>query len=64
MRDSVSNVASSNNKEDGEDEEGDEEDTELGKLSKNDESGWVLGITSKTVKQGLEIVQQRVLNLD
>ena len=37
--DSLSDLVSSNDEQDGEDEEDDEEDTELGKLSDDDEPG-------------------------
>jgi hypothetical protein len=45
--------------EEGENEESDEEDTKPGKLSENDETGWLLGRTSKTVKWRIEIFEQR-----
>jgi len=41
IRDSLSDLASSGNAEDGEDEDEDEEDADLGKLCKDDEPGWV-----------------------
>jgi hypothetical protein len=48
LRDSLSDLASSDNGEDGEDE--DDEETEKGKLSKDDEPGWVMGPITKTVQ--------------
>ena len=46
IRDSLSDVASSDVEEDGEDNE----DTEQGKLSEDDEPGWVMGTISKMVQ--------------
>jgi len=46
-RDSVSDLASSDNKEDEEDE--DDEETAQGKLSEDDEPGWVIGTIYKMV---------------
>jgi len=45
---SLSDLASSDNWEDGEDE--DDENSEQGKLSDNDEPGWVMGTITKTVQ--------------
>ena len=45
IRDSRSDLVRSDNEQDGEDDD----DTEQGKLSKDDEPGWVMGIISKTV---------------
>jgi len=47
---SLSDLACSDEEQGGEDEEYDEDDTELGKLSDNDDPGWVMGIISKTVQ--------------
>jgi len=47
--DSLSNLESSDDAEDGDDEDDDEKDTELGKRSKDDEPGWVMGTITKTV---------------
>jgi len=63
IRDSLSDLASSNDEQDGEDEAADEEDTELSKLS-DDASGWVMGIISKTVQHCMESFQQKQLRLD
>jgi len=50
--DSLSDLARSNNWEDGEDM--DDEEIEQGKLTEADESGWVMGTITKTVKQCME----------
>jgi len=47
--DSLSDLASSDEEQDGEGEEDDEDDTELGKLSDDYEPGWVMGTITKTV---------------
>jgi hypothetical protein len=62
--DSLSDLASSEDEEDGEDEDNDEEDTGHGKLSDNDEPGWVMGILSKTVQQRMDSFWQKQLRLD
>jgi len=62
--DSLSNLASSNDEQDREDEEYDEDDTELGKLSDDNEPGWVMGPISKTVPHRLERFQQKQMKLD
>jgi hypothetical protein len=62
--DSLSDLASSNDEQDGEDEEHDEEDTELGKLSDDDEPGWVMGTINKTVQHHMESFQQKQMRLD
>jgi len=49
-RDSLSDLASSDHKVDGEDDE----DPEQGTLSKDDEPGWVMGTILKTVPQHME----------
>jgi len=48
--DSLSDLASSDNEEDGKDDE----DTEQGKLNEDDEPGWVMGTITKTVQQRME----------
>jgi hypothetical protein len=45
--DSQSNLESSDNGEDGDDQ--DDEETEQGKLSEDDEPGWVMGAITTTV---------------
>jgi len=51
--DSLSDLASSNDEEDGEDEADDEDDTEMGNLSEDDKPGRVMGIISEMVQQRL-----------
>ena len=48
--DSLTDLASSEDEQDGEDQHDDEEDTGHGKLSEDDEPGWEMGTISKTVK--------------
>jgi len=64
IRDSLSDLASSDDEHDGEDEEDDEEDTELGKLSDDDEPGWVMGTITKTVQHRMESFRQKQMRLD
>jgi hypothetical protein len=54
-RDSLYDIASSNNGEDG--DSGNDEDTEQGKLSEDDKPGWVMGTISKTLQQHMERFQ-------
>jgi len=60
--DSLSDLASSDDVEDGEDE--DEEKTEQGNLSEDDEPGCVMGTITKTVLQRLERFRQTEMKLD
>ena len=60
--DSLSDLASSDDGEDVEDE-GDEE-TAQGKLSKDDEPGWVMGTITTTVQQSMERFQHNQMKLD
>jgi len=60
--DSLSDLASSDNREDGED--GDDEETEQGKLSEDDEPGWVMGTITKIVQQHLERFWEKQMKLD
>jgi len=60
--DSLSDLASSDDGEDGEDE--DDEETEQGKLSEDDEPGWVMGTITKTVQQRMERFQQKQMKFD
>jgi len=60
--DSLSDLASSDDGEDGEDE--DHEETEQGKLSEDDEPGWVMGTITKTVQQRMERFWQKQMKLD
>jgi len=60
--DSLSNLPSSDNGENGEDE--DDEETEQGKLSDDDEPGWVMGTITKTVQLFMESFRQKQMKLD
>ena len=60
IRDSPSDLASLDHEED----EEDDEDTEQGKLSEDDEPGWVMGTISKTVQQRMDRFQQKRTKLD
>jgi len=62
--DSLSDLASFDDEQDWADEEVDEEDTELGKLSDDDEPGWVMGTITKTVQHHLENFRQKQMRLD
>jgi len=62
--DSLSDLASRNDEEDGEDRDDEEEDTELGKLSEDDEPRWVMGTFSKMVQHGMESFRQKQIRLD
>jgi hypothetical protein len=62
--DSLSYLASSEDEEHGEDEDNDEEDTGHGKLSEDDEPGWVMGTISKTVQHRMESFRQKQMRLD
>jgi len=59
--DSLSDLASSDDGKDGEDED---EETEQGKLSEDDEPGWVMGTITKTVKQRMKSFWQKQMKLD
>jgi len=61
--DSLSDLACSKDEQDGEDEEYDEEDTELGKLSDDDEPAWVMGTISKTVQHRMDSFRQNQIRL-
>jgi len=60
--DSLSDLASSHNGEDEQDE--DDQETEQGKLSNDDEPCWVLGIITKMAQQGMEMFWQKLMKLD
>jgi hypothetical protein len=64
IRDSLSNLASANDDEDGEDEEGDEKESQLGKMSEDDIPDWVIGTISKTVVQNLKPYWQKQIRLN
>jgi len=60
--DSLSDLACSDNGDDVEDN--DNEETEQGKLSHDDEPGWVMGTITKTVQQRMESLRQKQMKLD
>jgi hypothetical protein len=60
--DSLSDHASSDDGEDGEEE--DDEQTGQGNLSEDDEPGWVMGTITNTVQQRMERFQQRQMTHD
>jgi len=62
--DSLSDRASSDDEEHSDDAEDDEEDRELGKLSQNDEPGWVMGTISNTVMHCLGRFAQTRMRID
>jgi len=61
--DSLSDLSTSYDEENGEDKEDGEEDTVLGQLS-NDEPGWVMGPISKKVQHLRESFRQKQMRLD
>jgi len=60
--DSLSDLASSDDGEDWEEE--DDEETELGNSSEDDKPGWVMGTITKTVQQRMERFRQKQIKLD
>ena len=64
IRDSLSDVPSSEDEMDGEGEDDDEEDTELGELSEDDDPAWVMGTISKTVQHRMESFRQKQMSID
>ena len=52
--DSLNDLACSGNVEDSDDKNGDEADPPVGKLSKDDEPGWVMGTVSITLWHQIE----------
>ena len=62
--DSLGVLANSDEEQDREDKEYDEDDTELGKLSDDDEPGSVMGTISKTVQHRLESFRPMQMKLD
>jgi len=62
MGDRLSNLASSDDGEVGEDQ--DDEETEQGKQSEDDKPGWVMGTISKTVQQHMEMFREMQMKLD
>jgi len=59
--DSLSDLPSSGDGEDGEHE--DDEETEQGKRREDNELGWVMGTITKTVQQHMETFQLKQMNL-
>jgi len=57
-------LASSDDKQDGEDVEYDEEDTEHSKLSDEDKPGWVMDTISKTVQHRMESFLRKQMSFD
>jgi len=55
--DSLSDLVSSDDEEVGEDKDDDEQDTGHGKLSDDDEPGWVMGTITKTVQHHVESIR-------
>jgi len=64
IRDGLNELPSSEDKEDGEDEHDDEKDTELGKLSEDDEPGWVIDTISKMVHHCMERFREKQMRID
>jgi len=62
--DSLSDLASSDDEEAGEDGDDDEERPVGGKLSKDDEPRWVMGTISKTVQYHMGCFRQKQMKLD
>jgi len=62
LGDSLSDLASSDDGENGEDE--DDVETEQGNLGEDDEPGWVMGTITKTVQQRMERFRQKQMKLD
>jgi len=62
--DSLGDFASSEVEEDGENDNDDVEHTELGKLSEDEEPGWVMGTICKTVQHHMEHFRQNQMRLD
>jgi len=61
ITDSLSDRVSSDDGEDGDDE--DDDGMELGKLSKDDEPGWVMGTLTKTVLQSMQSFREKQMKL-
>jgi hypothetical protein len=61
--DSLRDLASSPEEDHGEDEDDDEEDTGHGRLSENDEPGWVVGTIAKMVQHRMFSIRQKQMML-
>jgi len=64
IRDSLGDLLSSNDGEDEEVDDEDEDNTELGKRSRDDEPGRVMGTILKTVQPRMERFRQKQIQLD
>jgi len=62
--DSLSDLACCDHWEDGDDEDDDEADPAGGKLSEDDEPGWVMGTIPKPVQYRMELILQKQMKLD
>jgi len=60
---SLSDLASSEDREDGEVENDDDDDPDLGRLSVDDEPSWVMGTIPKTVQHRMERVRQKLMTI-
>jgi len=63
-RDSLNNLASFNNAEDGENEDNDEQYTEQGKLNEDGEPAWVMGAISEKVQHCRERIPKLRMKFD
>jgi hypothetical protein len=64
IRVSLSDLASSDDEQNGEDKEDAKEHTGLSRLSNDDEPGWVIGKICKTVQHRIERIGQKQIRLD
>jgi len=64
IRDSLTDLESSNDAEDEEDETDDEEDIKQGNLSDDDEPGWVMGAFTTIVQKCMQRFRQKPMRLD
>ena len=64
IRDSLSDLETSNNEVDGDDKDYYEQDSDLGNLNEDEEPGWVMGTISKMLQQCLNIFQQKQIRPD
>jgi len=62
--DGLSDVASSDDEDDGEEKDDDQDDPAGGKVTEDDEPGWEMGTTSKTVQYNMECFRQTQMKLD
>jgi len=64
IEDSLSDVASPDNKNDRDDEDNDAEDSLPAKVSDDDLPGWVITKITKTVQHGMRMFRQELMRLD